>query len=336
MLPPLYPYSSFWFLNRIPENSFFFNSGQSGLILILQVLKKRYENLIFLLPAYTCSSVVKALVFAKVEYNFVDLDEELGFEDEDLREMIHKYDGMKIALISTSLFGSKIKNYKEIFQECIVIEDRAQSFPYLLLNSADYQFFSFGRGKMVSSGGGGAVVTDDIEFKKLYDKLDTDTTFVTSYIFSLLQKPISKYFWRYFNKFLKEDVKDTSIKIVVKDISVLKMSQVKIKWLLNSIKYANINNRINISDYYFKSIDKKYLYELSGSIPYLRFPIKKNVTGSGISSMNYADTLYEAKKLRNDKRFLIPTMLAEQSSMLPTHDLVEKDYVKVIVGIVNE
>lgn len=336
MIPPLYPYSSFSFLNEMPDNIFFLNSGQSAFLLIVKVLKKRYSNLIFLLPAYTCSTVVKALRFAEVEYNFIDLDNTLNFDDDDLKEIINDYKNYKVVLVPTSLFGAKIRSYKENFPECIIIEDRAQSFPSIELNSSDYQFFSFGRGKMVSASGGGAVLTKDVEFKKLYFTLDTEVAFIASYVLSIMQKIISRYFWGYFKRLINEGKESIVILTDIKNIKMLKMSNMKIKWLMNSINRTKFDYRVSISDLYIKGINKKFQYELSGSIPYLRFPVKKQIRGDGISTMNYADTLREAKKLRANKNFNIPIRLAEHSSMLPTHDLVSIDYVNKIINMVND
>lgn len=335
MIPPLYPYASFLFSNEMPDNIFFLNSGQSSFLLIVKVLKKRYSDLIFLLPAYTCSTVVKALRFAEVEYNFIDLDETLNFDEDDLKEIVNDYKSSKVVLVPTFLFGSKIKNYKDSFPECIIIEDRAQSFPDIELNSSDYQFFSFGRGKMVSASGGGGVLTNDSEFKKLYSTLEVDEIFISSYVLSIAQKIILIYFWGYFKRFIKEDKEGIAILTDVKNIKVLKMSNIKIKWLINSIKKAKLGHRISISDLYIKGINREFQYELSDSIPYLRFPVKKQIVGDGISTMNYADTLSEAKKLRPNKNFNIPIILAEYSSMLPTHDLVSIDYAKKIINMVN-
>jgi len=336
MIPPLYPYVSFGFSDKEIENSFFLDSGRSSFALIAKVLKYRHDNLIFIIPAYTCSSVIDALRYVGVNYTFVDLNEKLQFDELDLIDIIEANDDKKVVLVPTSLFGVELINYKIKFPDCIVIEDKSQSFPYLQINDADYQFFSFGRGKMVSSWSGGAVVTLDKDFATLYKDLEMKNDFLKSYIFVFLQKFVSKYMWSFVSYLINVNDESVELEKVPKESFIKRISNIKKSWIVYSIEQTNMKQREETSNYYIRDIRKENLFDLDENIPYLRLPIKKSVIGDGVSFLRYKDTLSEAIRVRKNRAFIIPSILAEQCSMVPTHDLVNKKIAQKLVKEINQ
>ena len=160
---PLYPYSGLNFWSYIDSELIFLDSARSALLMIV----KQYKNAIFLIPSYTCPTVIFALDQENVKYNFVDVDDTLDFNINDLNTVIKTYKNHQIILIPTSLFGIKIRDYKKLYPQYIIIEDRAQT----IIDSksmADFQIVSFGKGKMVSGFSGGAIYD---KYKVLHNKL---------------------------------------------------------------------------------------------------------------------------------------------------------------------
>lgn len=332
--PPLYPYSSFKF-NKIDNNReiLFFNSARSGLFLIVDTLKEMYEELIFLIPTYNCYSIVATLESAKVEYDFVDIDESLDFDLSDLNERLDVYSNKKIILIATSLFGIKLREYKSLYSDLIVIEDLAQS-TFDNNSKADFSFVSFGKGKIISSWSGGGVITNNQLFREKYNKLNIESQFLKPYILSNIQKIISKYFWFFIENSSLNPEKSTHIEVM--DDEILKLSKNKIYWILNSLNELNLTHRREISNYYLNNISKKYLFDLKLDTPYLRMPIKKVINQSGISFLKDYEFTYKKAIEKRKNSFKIPEVLLYESSFLPTHNLIDLKYAKKLVELINE
>ena len=342
--PPLYPYSDFNFKEiKNLNNIMFFASARDALFLIIQTLKESYKNLIFLIPAYTCHSVIESLERAKVNYNFIDLDESLDFNLNDLNYMLNKYFNKKVILIPTSLFGIRIRDYKKLYNDIIIIEDLAQS-TFNYKSKAEFQFVSFGRGKLISAWNGGGVISNNLLFRKKYNQLNRNIkdNFLKSYFLSNIQKIISKYFWFFIeNSFLNPEnvnIKKIEIELKINDNKILKLSNKKINWILHSIKNVNLKHRKELSNYYLNKISTKYLFNLNrnNNTIYLRFPVKKIIKKSGVSFMkDYRFTYEKAKELR-DRELKIAKQLAYETSFLPTHNLITLNYVKKLVDLLNE
>ncbi len=331
--PPLYPHSSFDFSKKQNnKNILFFNSARSGFYLIIETLKEMYENIIFLIPTYNCYSIIASLESAKVEYNFIDLDESLNFDLNDLEFMINAYSNKKIVLVSTSLFGAKLRDYKSIYKNILVIEDLAQS-TFNYNNNAGFSFVSFGKGKMISAWSGGGVITNNELFIEKYDKLIIKNEFFKSYLLSNMQKIISKYFWFFIEKSPLNPEKNHKLEFYNQEL--FKLSNKKINWILNSIESLNLNHRIEISNYYLNNISKEFLFDLESNTPYLRLPVKKIINKSGISFMKDYEATYQKAKIFRDKEFEIAKKLAYNCSFLPTHNLINLKYAKKIVDLIN-
>jgi len=331
--PPLHPHSSLSVSKFYDDNDFYFDSGRSGLFTVIECIKEKHANVVFFIPAYTCPSVLDVLIQQKVDFDFVDICDDFDFDLLDLDILTEQHKNKKIALIATSLFGIKLRDYKKIFKDFIIIEDLAQSEPNNKSNS-DFQFVSFGKGKLVSSWNGGLVRTKDTEFENMFLKLPTQDDFYKSYFLSNIQKIISKYLWFFIeNSFMNPE---KNIEWVKSEIVAKKISKMKKNWILTSLNNINTNQRINVSNRYLSTIKKEYLFNLSSNIPYLRLPIKKKLNFNGISSLPDYKYVYDCAKIKRNRDFEIPMLLVNECSFLPTHDLIDEKYVLSVIGQINE
>jgi len=324
---PLYPHSGFKFWDEIETKFSFLDSARSALFLIAQ----EYEEFVFLIPSYTCPTVWSALEQANVNYDFVDLDNTLDFNINDLNYMLRKYNNNKIVIVTTSLFGAKIKNYKKLYPECIIVEDRAQG-RIDFSNDADFQIISFGKGKMISGFSGGALYDKHEVLTNILGNIGKKNDFLISYFLSVIQKIISRMWFIFEGTSFDPEVSE---KLHIDKIEPQLLCELKIKWILNTINDTDFYHRINISNYYLKNINKKYLFDIEKNTPYLRVPIKKNLSYSGVSKIkDFYETFLKANAKREKEQLGAKILI--DGSYLPTHNLVTFEYAKKIVSLINE
>ncbi len=149
------------------KHVFLVSSGKAGLALILMALKSLSSRRHVLIPAYTCYSVPSAVVKAGLEISLCDIDPEtLDFDFDNLEKSL---DESILCVVSTHLLGipSDIDRVKELCRKtgALIVEDAAQamgarSHNRLIGNLGDVAFFSAGRGKSITSGSGGIIVTN--------------------------------------------------------------------------------------------------------------------------------------------------------------------------------
>jgi len=175
--------------------AFTFNSGRSALMAILESFDVKDKEI--LLQAFTCNAAINPILKAKAKPIFIDIDDSLNMDPEDLKRKITS--SSKIVMIQHT-FGcpAKINEISNIAKEnsLILIEDVAHSLG--VKNEGKYcgtfgkaSFFSFGRDKIISSVYGGMAVTNDLEIaeklKQIQDKLEFPSYF---WIFQQLMHPI--------------------------------------------------------------------------------------------------------------------------------------------------
>lgn len=159
------------------------SSGKAALTLILQALKSlapdRHEVLI---PAYTCFSVPSAIVKAGLTVALCDINPRtFDFDYNLLEKSVTKN---TLCVVPSHLFGipSDVGRIVRLgsAQSAFVVEDGAQAMGGTIAGKkigalGDVAFFSFGRGKNVTCGSGGVIVTniDRIanEIRKIYASL---------------------------------------------------------------------------------------------------------------------------------------------------------------------
>jgi len=173
-----------------------FNSGRSGLMAILDAFRIKERDEI-LLQAFTCNSAVNPILHFGAKPVFVDIDETINLDPEDLEKKITSKS--KIVMIQHT-FGwpAKIDEILKIAREnnLYLIEDCAHSLGVKYKGRycgtfGDAAFFSFGRDKIISSVYGGMVGTNDEKLaekiKDFQEKLDFPSNF---WIFQQLLHPI--------------------------------------------------------------------------------------------------------------------------------------------------
>jgi len=143
------------------------NSGRSLLYLLLELLKKKDSGQRdeVVIPGYTCYSVAASIAKAGLKIKVYDLDPAtLQPDSNSLRKSTSE---KTLAIIFQHLFGIPTSGYefKKIAQETGVslIEDAAQALggridSHRLGTIGDFGFYSFGRGKPLPVGGGGALI----------------------------------------------------------------------------------------------------------------------------------------------------------------------------------
>jgi len=154
------------------EHAFDFNSGRTALSVILNAITEMSDKKrdIVVMPAYTCFSVASAIAKCNLKIMLCDIDlRTLDYDKEQLRKLVFS---RVIALIGCSLFGklcdwdslASIGDNRDLF----LIDDAAQSFGCsdgrkMSGSMGDVGFFSFGRGKNLSTYSGGVAITENHE-----------------------------------------------------------------------------------------------------------------------------------------------------------------------------
>ena len=88
-----------------------FNSGRSGLIAILNALNIKERDDEILLQAFTCNAAVNPILERKAKPVFVDIDDTLNLDPEDLKK---KITSKSKAVIIQHTFGWPTKGIEEI------------------------------------------------------------------------------------------------------------------------------------------------------------------------------------------------------------------------------
>jgi perosamine synthetase len=146
---------------------FLVSSGRTGLTLILQALQRLSPRRRVIVPGYTCFSVAAAVVRTGLEVVPCEMDSAtLDFDYGELERLVAEE--VPLCVVATHLFGlpADVARVRRICGErgVFVVDDAAQALGLettagKLGTLGDVGFYSFDRGKNVTSGHGGAVVT---------------------------------------------------------------------------------------------------------------------------------------------------------------------------------
>jgi dTDP-4-amino-4,6-dideoxygalactose transaminase len=145
---------------------FLVSSGKAALTVILKALAASSGRRRVIVPAYTCFSVPSAIVRAGLDVVLCDVEPEtLDFNFEDLEGLINEE---VLCVVPTHLFG-RPADVDRVRRLCegkgiVVVEDAAQAMGgqlggRLLGTLGDVAFFSLGRGKNLTCGTGGIILT---------------------------------------------------------------------------------------------------------------------------------------------------------------------------------
>lgn len=145
---------------------FLVSSGKAALFLILSALKRLTGRRKVIIPDYTCFSVPSAIRLAGLEIGLCDI--EPGTLDFDFSRLKRLIDDETLCVVSTHLFGipADISRVRELCEDrkIFVVEDAAQAMGVVhggkkLGTLGDVAFFSLGRGKNITCGSGGVIIT---------------------------------------------------------------------------------------------------------------------------------------------------------------------------------
>lgn len=266
---------------------FLVSSGKAALTLSLLAMKRlRPDKKRVIIPAYTCFSVPSAIIKAGLEIIPCDIDmKTFDFDYSRLAEALYGDDGDDtLCVIPSHLFGApsdmdaikKACSGKDVF----IVEDAAQAMGAVYNGRyagtiGDAGFFSFGRGKKISCGGGGAIITNSDEIAAqlaaLYAALpspgikETFKDYLTVLATGILSNP-----WLYW---LPTGVKSLKLgqTIFYKDFPVKKLSGMKAALLQNLMKRLDRQNAVRRqnADFFIKGLG----LDNRCGVSYLRLPV---------------------------------------------------------------
>lgn len=176
--------------------SFSFNSGRSCLMAILRALEIKEDEEV-LLQAFTCNAAVNPILKEKAKPVFVDIDETLNLDPEDLKRKITK-NSKAVMIQHTFGWPTKMDEILDIVQQnnLILIEDCAHSLGArykgrLCGTFGDIAFFSFGRDKIISSVFGGMVITSNAQLSQKIEGFQEKIKYPSNFwIFQQLLHPV--------------------------------------------------------------------------------------------------------------------------------------------------
>ena len=342
---------------------FLVSSGKAALSLILSSLKRLTGKKKVILPAYTCFSVPSSVRMAGLEIVLCDIrPETLDYDFNQLKKLL---DDETLCILSTHLFGipsdvAKIRSLvgdKRIF----IVEDAAQAMGgaydgQKLGTLGDVGFFSLGRGKNITCGSGGVIITStrdiadsiqkehaDLEKVPMieYGKNIVEIIFQTIFI-----RPILYWFPRNL-PFLK--IGETHY---YRSFPVKKFTRFQAGLLYNWRKKLEMMNRSRAgnAEYYIEN------FQLSGRMPiydnelyYNRFPVYLADKASkdklcemgnvlGISSM-YPSPIHKIQEIKNNYKtvcFEYAEIISDTLVTLPTHVLLNENDRKRICEMVGK
>jgi dTDP-4-amino-4,6-dideoxygalactose transaminase len=155
------------------------SSGKAALTLLLQALAELTGRTRVIIPAYTCYSVPSAIVKAGLDVAPCDLARDsFDYDHAQLESML---DSSVLCVLSVHLFGLP-SDTARLGLMCrgsgiFVVEDVAQGLGGLSRDGrpfgtiGDAAIFSFGRGKNVTCGSGGVVVTGSDQIAQALDRV---------------------------------------------------------------------------------------------------------------------------------------------------------------------
>ena len=333
------------------------SSGKAALALILQALAKLApDRCEVIIPAYTCFSVPSAVVKAGLtpapcDMNPSTFDYDLGLLSRSIGERT-------LCVVSCHLFGMAA-NVQAVRAMCskrgvFVVEDAAQAMGVVidgtkLGTQGDVGFFSLGRGKNITCGSGGIILTNSdsmaVQLTDQYRSLASSGFFenIRAYLQVLLQKlfvhPLL--FW------LPAGIPQLRIgeTLFFEDFPMKKLSGMAAGLLSNwreRLDRANAGRR-ETARFFAEQLGVQT--DRKDFIPYLRFPFltasreqKESLMslpesrGLGLSPMypTGVDAIYQLKDILQGKTYPVARDMAERLVTLPTHYLLShKDKVSI-------
>jgi len=332
------------------KHVFLVSSGKAALTIILTALRSLSAKREVIIPAYTCFSVPSAVAKAHLDPSLCDLDPTtFDFDPRQLEETISE---QTLCVVPNHLFGIP-SDLDRIISLCkargaYVVEDAAQAMGGIYRGRkigtlGDVGFFSWGRGKNVTCGSGGAIITNSDEIGEavgsLYAALESPgpieemTDFLQAVFMMVCLRPTLYWipaglpFLRLGETFYSQD-------FPIRKLSRVKAALLK-SWRLR-LERSN-HERAETGAYYQRQVRSTAEQPSDPSLPYLRFPVlttsreerdrlyaQSSARGLGLSvmyptSINRIDAIQE-RFARSS--FPVAEAIAERLVALPTHAYV--------------
>lgn len=322
-IPPLIPHVRYGFRHPHPD-WLFFGAARQALKFLARNLLSEKPSLRFVLPAYTCDSVVQALGEAGAPMTFVDIDDTLDFDQTGLSDAMARLSGAEVAIISTPLLGAPVRNYKALYPECVVIEDRAQALPDAD-SHADFQLFSFGPGKQISGMGGGAL-QGAMSLRRQHGALESECNVASHMALSLAGNLLLGPAWSLVGQKVTERHTANALDKEARSIELFRLCDTRARWISHSLSTWDGAGRSRTSDTYRNLIPPTLQFDLPPGRPYLRFPVRAQLKAPGVSS----GRMYEKVVQRAEAsagRTLPGARAIMEASFLPTHHRVTAGHV---------
>ncbi len=335
------------------------NSGKTALTLILSALQELSPKKEVVLPAYTCFSVPSAVLRAGLRPRLCDVDERtFDFKFEELQRVIGPD---TLCVVPCHLFGIPA-DLGRIQMLCkansvMLVEDAAQAMGVTQDNRklgtvGDVGFYSLGRGKMITCGEGGVIVTNSDQLAQALARRHADLpkpTFIHAVI-DLLKTSLMLLLIR------------PSLFWIPASIPFLKLGQTFFDktFPMTRLSGANVGlmrcwrERLTQSLQGRRANAKEYQQVLRSSEPtaqplaYLRFPVltvgrsgrdalmaRAHQDGIGLSLM-YPSTLNEIEEVRDvEGQYPGAQSIVDRLVTLPTHEHVSSLDKQVICVLVT-
>jgi dTDP-4-amino-4,6-dideoxygalactose transaminase len=349
------------------KHVWFVSSGKAALNIILQALHGLSGRNKVVVPGYTCFSVPSAVVRARLSMVLCDLAPQSFALD---FEQLERLAGSEVlCVLATHLFGVGV-DVPRIVALCrrrgiFVVEDVAQAFggsyegtPFGAMG--DVAFLSFGRGKHLTCGSGGAILTNDDrigeavarEYARIPDEslLDMFKNWLEVAATQLLIHP-SLYWLPAGLPFLK--LGETKF---YRDFPVARMDPVR-AGLLRRWKQRlarSTSSRVAHAEHLIRSLDSSAVQIIKPSVPdqsvYLRLPVLmrskqekeaiclvSKARGLGVSAA-YPSSIQQVPELRevlSSQSVPRATMLADRLVTVPTHELLSDIDIATICSAVQ-
>jgi dTDP-4-amino-4,6-dideoxygalactose transaminase len=248
--------------------SFITGNGTSAIYLALKAIGLEKGSKIAV-PNIACPDPVYALIWAGYKPVFIDVNIDDYNMNIDKLDIELKNDNNIKAIIVIHLFGNAcdIINIKKLAEKynCFLIEDCAQALGNeieegKLGSFGDVSIFSFGNGKIIEVGHGGAINTND---KELLKKVKSEYKKLPKYNESEINR-LSKLHRKIYYKLYYLGIKYPKLNILnlifvyfFKNYYLYKLDDTKTKKILKKIDTfeSNRKERIKIVDYYLNKLD---------------------------------------------------------------------------------
>ncbi len=344
------------------KHVFLVSSGKAALAVILTALKSiSPEKDEALIPAYTCYSVPSAIVKAGLKVSPCDINPaNLDFDYGLFRKALHN---KTLCVIPGHLFGvpSDMERIKELCRgkDIFIVEDAAQAMGgsgkgRLLGTIGDVGFFSLGRGKNITCGSGGIIVTNSgtiaEEIAKVYASIGEPA--MAESVLELLKTVLLGLFIRPSLYWLPAGLPFLKLgeTIFHKDFPVKRLSGVQAGLMRGWQERLEISGRTRTENAVFFQEKLGLRAGPAESLPFLRLPFLtkdkeakeklcslSQVKGLGISRM-YPAPVNEIREIQNrfqGKTFPAAKAVSECLLTLPTHHLLRKEDKASICGHVD-